>query len=134
MMKKKKTRSMVVIPWRLCLHTCNAQSIQVTVRDPRTNTNYTMDVPEDRYIFWAFEDAGIDLPMMNGKRMCRNGACTTCAVKVRVAEVDNQMGFVLRLPCLELPFTRCFADHHHHPPSPPSPLPQHPAIRAAGRG
>lgn len=55
----------------------------MTVRDPKTNTNYTMDVPEDRYIFWAFEDAGIDLPMINGHRMCRNGACTTCAVKVK---------------------------------------------------
>lgn len=54
----------------------------MTVQDPRAGVNYTLDVPEDRYIFWAFEDAGIDLPMMNGKRMCRNGACTTCAVKV----------------------------------------------------
>lgn len=56
---------------------------QVTVRDSRSGTNYTMDVPEDRYIFWAFEDAGMDLPHINGHRMCRNGACTTCAVRVR---------------------------------------------------
>lgn len=36
-----------------------------------------------RYIFWAFEDAGIELPMINKHRMCRNGCCTTCALKVR---------------------------------------------------
>lgn len=52
------------------------------MRDPKSGTNFTMDVPEDRYIFWAFEDAGVDLPLINGHRMCRNGACTTCAVKV----------------------------------------------------
>ena len=65
------------------MHACVCPRDQVTVKDPKTNESWTMDVPEDRYIFWAFEDAGIDLPMANGKRMCRNGCCTTCAVKVR---------------------------------------------------
>jgi len=32
-------------------------SFQIAVVDPRTKTNYTMDVPEDRYIFFAFEKA-----------------------------------------------------------------------------
>ena len=63
---------------------------QVTLRDPRTNNTYTMDVPEDRYIFFAFEDAGIDLPFMNGKRMCRNGCCTTCAVKLEEGTVKME--------------------------------------------
>jgi hypothetical protein len=35
-----------------------------------------------RYIFFAFEDAGFDLPLINKHRMCRNGCCTTCALKV----------------------------------------------------
>lgn len=63
---------------------------QVTVRDLKSGTNFTMDVPEDRYIFWAFEDAGVDLPLINGHRMCRNGACTTCAVKVGVCVWESQ--------------------------------------------
>jgi len=36
-----------------------------------------------RYIYWAFEEAGVDLPFINRDKMCRNGCCTTCAVKVR---------------------------------------------------
>ncbi len=68
----------------------NAKTYKVTVKDPRTGTNYTMDVPEDRYIFFAFEDAGVDLPLANGKRMCRNGCCTTCAVKLEQGNVKME--------------------------------------------
>lgn len=41
-----------------------------------------MDVPVDRYIYFATEDAGIDVPIINKHKMCRNGCCTTCAAKV----------------------------------------------------
>ncbi|TFJ80987.1 hypothetical protein NSK_007630 [Nannochloropsis salina CCMP1776] len=68
----------------------DAKKYKVTVVDPRTKTNYTMDVPEDRYIFFAFEDSGVDLPMVNGKRMCRNGCCTTCAVKMKEGKVKME--------------------------------------------
>lgn len=46
-----------------------------------------MDVPVDRYIYFATEDAEVDVPIVNKKRMCRNGCCTTCAVKVLEGKV-----------------------------------------------
>lgn len=46
-----------------------------------------MDVPVDRYVYFATEDAGVDVPIVNKKRMCRNGCCTTCAVKVLEGKV-----------------------------------------------
>jgi ferredoxin len=41
-------------------------------------------VPEDRYLYWQFEEDGLDqtIPVINKKKMCRNGCCTTCAMKV----------------------------------------------------
>lgn len=47
----------------------------------------SVDVPVDRYIFFATEDAEVDVPIVNKKRMCRNGCCTTCAVKVLEGKV-----------------------------------------------
>lgn len=109
-----------------CMLACTIPLRQVTVRDPRTNTNYTMDVPEDRYIFWAFEDAGIDLPMVNGHRMCRNGACTTCAVKVMI----RMAGYwsVAPLPRSLRPSS------HHNQRAGSSSHTHSPRNRAAGRG
>lgn len=47
----------------------------------------SVDVPVDRYVYFATEDAGVDVPIVNKKRMCRNGCCTTCAVKVLEGKV-----------------------------------------------
>jgi ferredoxin len=45
---------------------------------------HTLDVPEDRYIWYSMEEAGIDIPAS-----CRNGCCTTCAVKITSGKVEQ---------------------------------------------
>lgn len=55
-----------------------------------------MDVPVDRYIYFATEDADIDVPIINKHKMCRNGCCTTCAAKVLEGKVkhDGALGLL----------------------------------------
>lgn len=51
-----------------------------------------VEVPVDRYVYFATEDAEVDVPIINKKRMCRNGCCTTCAVKVLEGKVSIGSG------------------------------------------
>jgi ferredoxin len=44
-----------------------------------------MEVPEGEYILRSFEAQGQPLPFS-----CRNGCCTTCAVRVIAGEIDQQ--------------------------------------------
>eukprot|EP01025_Chloroclados_australasicus_P069540 TRINITY_DN9830_c0_g2_i2.p2 TRINITY_DN9830_c0_g2~~TRINITY_DN9830_c0_g2_i2.p2 ORF type:complete len:219 (-),score=38.35 TRINITY_DN9830_c0_g2_i2:587-1243(-) len=46
------------------------------------NQHIEVEVPEDRYILWEAEDAGMQLPYA-----CRMGCCTACAVKVKKGEI-----------------------------------------------
>lgn len=55
----------------------NAKRHRVTVHDPFREQTHTLDVPEDRYIWWYFNERGIELPAS-----CRNGCCTTCAARI----------------------------------------------------
>ncbi|MBW4579516.1 MAG: 2Fe-2S iron-sulfur cluster binding domain-containing protein [Tildeniella nuda ZEHNDER 1965/U140] len=54
----------------------------VRIHDRRTHQRYTVEVPDDRYILHTAEAQGVALPFA-----CRNGACTTCAVRVLAGEL-----------------------------------------------
>lgn len=50
----------------------------VRIHDRQRGIEYTVRVPDDRYILHTAESQAIELPFA-----CRNGACTTCAVRVK---------------------------------------------------
>ena len=54
------------------------------VHDPKQGVTHNLDVAEDRYIWWAMEEAGLDIPAS-----CRNGCCTTCAVRLNKGKVEQ---------------------------------------------
>ena len=54
------------------------------VYNRQTNTYHTCQVPSDRYILHSAESQGVELPFS-----CRNGACTTCAVRVRSGDLHQ---------------------------------------------
>lgn len=58
-----------------CLYT-------IRIHDRSSDTTHTLEVPEDRYILRSAENQGVELPFS-----CRNGACTTCAVRVLSGEI-----------------------------------------------
>ena len=49
----------------------SAKKYNVTILS--NGTSYTAQVPSDRYIYFYFEELGIDLPVVNKNRMCRQG-------------------------------------------------------------
>ncbi|MCW9683231.1 2Fe-2S iron-sulfur cluster-binding protein [Dolichospermum planctonicum UHCC 0167] len=54
----------------------------IKVYNRQTGISHTLEVPEDRYILHTAEHNGAELPFS-----CRNGACTTCAVRVVSGEI-----------------------------------------------
>lgn len=58
------------------------QLYTVQIHDRHTGKCHTVKVPDDRYILHSAEHQGLDLPFS-----CRNGACTTCAVRIRSGEI-----------------------------------------------
>jgi hypothetical protein len=51
----------------------DAPTCEVTIRSKGSGQEYTVKVPKDRYIYFVFEEMGIDLPIVNQARMCRQG-------------------------------------------------------------
>lgn len=54
----------------------------VKIRDRAKGKEYTARVPENRYILQTAEEQGIELPFA-----CRNGACTSCAVRILSGDI-----------------------------------------------
>jgi len=59
-------------------------SYQIQIHHRQQGTEHKVRVPDDRYILHSVEHQGVDLPFS-----CRNGACTTCAVRVLSGEVHQ---------------------------------------------
>ncbi|MCU0533239.1 MAG: 2Fe-2S iron-sulfur cluster-binding protein [Hydrococcus sp. Prado102] len=55
---------------------------QIRIHNRQAGTEYTLEVPDNRYILHSAELQGCELPFA-----CRNGACTTCAVRVLSGEI-----------------------------------------------
>lgn len=54
----------------------------VKIFDPTIGRQYIVEVPEDQYILQTAEQQDANLPFL-----CRNGACTSCAVKIISGEL-----------------------------------------------
>lgn len=59
-------------------------SYRITIHNRQNGSSQTVEVPEDRYILQHCENKGVELPFS-----CRNGACTTCAVRVLSGELHQ---------------------------------------------
>tara|TARA_B100000945_G_scaffold243990_1_gene200227 strand:- start:134 stop:508 length:375 start_codon:yes stop_codon:yes gene_type:complete len=53
------------------------KTFKVTIKNIKTGKIYQEEVSSDEYILKEFEKKGLKLPFS-----CRNGCCTSCAVKV----------------------------------------------------
>ena len=61
----------------------NAKKYNVTIQlSSSTSETISLLVPEDRYIYFYFEEMGFPLPFINAQRMCRQGCCTICTARV----------------------------------------------------
>ncbi|MBP0001453.1 MAG: 2Fe-2S iron-sulfur cluster binding domain-containing protein [Cyanobacteria bacterium SID2] len=58
------------------------RTYEVRIHHRQTGEHYTVRVPEDRYILHSAENQGVNLPYS-----CRNGACTSCAVRIISGEI-----------------------------------------------
>ena len=57
----------------------------ITIHWRQRNQLIRREVPEGEYILRSFEQQGVSLPFS-----CRNGCCTSCAVRVLAGEIDQR--------------------------------------------
>ena len=57
----------------------------VTIHWRQANRTITHEVPDGEYILQSFEQQGDPLPFS-----CRNGCCTSCAVRVQAGTLDQR--------------------------------------------
>ena len=57
---------------------------QITVHNRQTGEKFVTTVPGDNYILHSLEKQGYQLPFS-----CRNGACTSCAVRVLSGDIHQ---------------------------------------------
>ena len=74
----------------------NAKKYSVKIKCSQSDNEYSLMVPVDRYIFHYFEEQGIELPIINKARMCQQGCCTVCSVKLVEGKVkmDTPLGLL----------------------------------------
>ena len=61
----------------------NAKKYSVKIKSKKNPSEvFSLMVPVDRYIYFYFEEQGIELPVINSQKMCRQGCCTICTGKV----------------------------------------------------
>ncbi len=68
----------------------NKKSHKITVHLHQEKRKISLDVPDGENILRYFEDNGEKLPFS-----CRNGCCTTCAVKIISGDIDQSDGIGL---------------------------------------
>ncbi|NET37897.1 MAG: 2Fe-2S iron-sulfur cluster binding domain-containing protein, partial [Cyanothece sp. SIO1E1] len=54
----------------------------IRIHHRQQGSYYSLRVPADRYILQSVENQGVELPFA-----CRNGACTTCAVRILAGQL-----------------------------------------------
>ena len=69
------------------------KTYKVTIRDKETGKTYVEYVDSKEYILKEFEKKGFKLPFS-----CRNGCCTSCAVKIVSGNLDQTEAMGLSQP------------------------------------
>lgn len=59
-------------------------SYTIRIRDRHSGQIHEFQATSDQYILKSAEESGIELPFS-----CRNGACTTCAVRVQSGNLEQ---------------------------------------------
>ena len=69
------------------------KTYKVTIRNKETGKTYEEYVDRNKYILKEFEKKGLNLPFS-----CRNGCCTSCAVKIISGRLKQQEAMGLSQP------------------------------------